>query len=81
MQPGRPGFILALVALAPVYLGGVLLFGVLKELFMNRPFWQLLAGSLTVQGLDHLDEVLNRSVRNEAATGEGFADALDFGGV
>ncbi len=81
MQPGRPGFILAIVALLPVYLGSVLLFGVLKELFMNRPFWQLLAGTLTVQGLDHLDDVLSRSVSDEAATGEGFADALDFGGV
>ncbi len=81
LPSGGPQLFVIIAALAPVYLGGVLMLGVLKELFMNRPFWQLLAGTLTVQGLDHLDEILSRSVSEEAATGEGFADALDFGGV
>ncbi len=81
LQSGGPQLVLVIAGLAPVYLGGVLMLGVLKELFLNRPFWQLLAGTLTLRGLDHLDEILGSAVRDEAATGEGFADALDFGGV
>ncbi len=77
----RTQLMVILAGLAPVYLGGVVMLGVLKELFLNRPTWQLLAGTLTVSGLDHLDEVIGGAVRDEAATGEGFADALDFGGV
>ncbi len=81
LPTGGAQLVLLIAGLAPVYLGGVLMLGVLKELFLNRPFWQLLAGTLTVRGLDHLDEVLGSAVSDEAATGEGFADALDFGGV
>jgi uncharacterized membrane protein YjgN (DUF898 family) len=81
LPSGGTQLIIVLAALAPAYLGGVLMLGVLKELFLNRPTWQLLAGTLTVRGLDHLGEVGASAVSDEAATGEGFSDALDFGGV
>jgi uncharacterized membrane protein YjgN (DUF898 family) len=70
-----------MVVLATLYLVGFLGLGVLKELLLNQPFWRLTAGTLSVTGLDGLDAVLGRAVAEEAATGEGFADALDFGGV
>lgn len=68
-------------AFAVIYLAGFLVLGVLKELLLNQPFWRLTVGTLTAYGLDQLDEIVNLAVREEAATGEGFADALDFGGV
>ncbi len=81
MGIGEVQSIALLFGLAPVYLGAMLTLGVLKELLLSRPLWQLLAGSLTVSGLDSLHEVMADAVRDESATGEGFADALDFGGV
>ena len=68
-------------AFAVIYLGGFLVLGVLKELMLGQPFWRLTVGTLTVLGLDRLQEVINLAVPEESATGEGFADALDFGGV
>jgi uncharacterized membrane protein YjgN (DUF898 family) len=68
-------------ALAILYLGGFLGFGVLKELMLNQPFWRLTAGTLTAKGLEGLDAIVAQAVTAESATGEGFADALDFGGV
>jgi uncharacterized membrane protein YjgN (DUF898 family) len=53
----------------------------LKELTLNQGFWRLAAGRMTVHGLDAIDDVLGTGVKDEAATGEGLADALDFGGI
>jgi uncharacterized membrane protein YjgN (DUF898 family) len=53
----------------------------LQELILNQGFWRQAAGRLTIHGLDAMQDVLGTGVRDEAATGEGLADALDFGGI
>jgi uncharacterized membrane protein YjgN (DUF898 family) len=53
----------------------------LKELILNQGFWRQAAGRLTVHGLDAMQDVIGTGVKDEAATGEGLADALDFGGI
>jgi uncharacterized membrane protein YjgN (DUF898 family) len=70
-----------LVVIILAYLLAFLIFGALKELLLNQLFWRLMAGTLTITGLESLDTVIGQSTAAEAATGEGFADALDFGGV
>jgi uncharacterized membrane protein YjgN (DUF898 family) len=70
-----------LVVIILAYLLAFLIFGALKELLLNQPFWRAMAGTLTLTGFEHLDAVIGQSTAAEAATGEGFADALDFGGV
>ncbi len=63
------------------YLGTFLLFGGIKEIVLNQRFWRLAAQTLTIVNLEAADSVLAQSVNDEAATGEGLADAFDFGGV
>jgi uncharacterized membrane protein YjgN (DUF898 family) len=75
-----PGTVVIAVA-AVAYLVGVYVFMSLKELMLNRPFWRSAAGSITVFGLDRVDGIVARPVADEAATGEGLADAIDFGGI
>jgi uncharacterized membrane protein YjgN (DUF898 family) len=79
-RTGRPP-IGPLVVIILAYLLAFLIFGALKELLLNQPFWRIMAGTLTLRGLEHLESVIGQSTAAEAATGEGFADALDFGGV
>jgi uncharacterized membrane protein YjgN (DUF898 family) len=70
-----------LVVIILAYLLAFLMFGALKELLLNQPFWRIMAGTLTLTGLEHLESIIGQSTAAETATGEGFADALDFGGV
>lgn len=67
--------------LMPLYLLLFLFWSALKELILNQGFWRAALDSLSIEDLAELDGVLATSVADEAATGEGFADALDFGGV
>lgn len=76
--PGTAPFI---IGGAFLYLCGAYAFMVAKELLLNRPFWRRAAGSITVEGLERLEGVMARPATEENALGEGFADALDFGGV
>lgn len=72
----------AAIAIAAIaYLGGVYVFMALKELMLNRAFWAKAAGSITVFGIERIGEVMGRPVEGDLATGEGLADAIDFGGV
>jgi uncharacterized membrane protein YjgN (DUF898 family) len=64
-----------------VYLGMFILGSVLKELLISKPLWIHMCETTTIHGFDAVKETLARHVADEAATGEGFADALDFGGV
>jgi uncharacterized membrane protein YjgN (DUF898 family) len=63
------------------YLGSFLIFGGIKELVLNQRFWRLATQSLSILNLASADSVLGQSIADEAATGEGLADAFDFGGV
>jgi hypothetical protein len=51
------------------------------ELILNQGFWLQAAGRMTIHGLDAIQDVIGTGVKDEAATGEGLADALDFGGI
>jgi uncharacterized membrane protein YjgN (DUF898 family) len=63
------------------YLGTFLLFSGIKEIVLNQRFWRIAAQTLTIHNLDSANSVLAQSVSEESATGEGLADAFDFGGV
>ncbi len=67
--------------LMAIYLGGVYVFMALKELMLNLPFWRRATESVTAIGLADAAGVIARHGDAESATGEGFADAIDFGGV
>jgi uncharacterized membrane protein YjgN (DUF898 family) len=71
----------AIGAGALFYLGGAYLFMSLKELVLNQAFWRRAAESITVTGLNAIAGITARPGDDEMATGEGLADALDFGGV
>jgi uncharacterized membrane protein YjgN (DUF898 family) len=70
-----------IAAAAFAYLGGVYVVMALKELMLNRAFWRRAAGSVTVFGLERVGGITAVAVADEAATGEGIGDAIDFGGV
>jgi uncharacterized membrane protein YjgN (DUF898 family) len=63
------------------YLSIFLIWSSLKELILNQGFWRLAAGHMTIHGLDAMQDILGTGVKDEAAMGEGLADALDFGGI
>jgi Bacterial protein of unknown function (DUF898) len=63
------------------YLSSFVVFAGLKELYLNQPFWRLAVGSLGLINLDAANDVIGQSVSEEAATGEGIGDALEFGGI
>jgi uncharacterized membrane protein YjgN (DUF898 family) len=71
--------ILALPAI--LYLGGVTAFAVAKELILNQGYWRHAVATLGIENLAAVDDIIGSGVLPEAATGEGLADALDFGGV
>jgi uncharacterized membrane protein YjgN (DUF898 family) len=52
-----------------------------KELILNQGFWRRAAGRMMIHNLDAMQDVMGTGVKDEAATGEGLADALDFGGI
>jgi uncharacterized membrane protein YjgN (DUF898 family) len=63
------------------YLFSFLLFSCVKELVLNQGFWHHATETLSISNLAEVDTILGSAVADEAATGEGLADALDFGGV
>jgi uncharacterized membrane protein YjgN (DUF898 family) len=71
--------VLALPAL--LYLGGVTAFAVAKELILGQGYWRHAVATLGIENLAAVDGIIGSGVLPEAATGEGLADALDFGGV
>jgi uncharacterized membrane protein YjgN (DUF898 family) len=71
--------VLALPAI--LYLGGVTAFAVAKELILNQGYWRHAVATLGIENLAAADDIIGSGVLPEAATGEGLADALDFGGV
>ena len=72
----RPEVIAGLVGLAIFGMLAVLLiFGLVKELYLTRRLWVLYVSSVTVYGLDALVHVLQM----EGAEGGAFADAYDGG--
>jgi uncharacterized membrane protein YjgN (DUF898 family) len=75
------GYISVVALLVLPYLAGFLFFSWLKEIIVNQGFWRHASAMLAINNLAAAEDVLGGSVRDEAATGEGFADALDFGGV
>ncbi len=64
-----------------IYLSGVYVFMATKELVLGQGFWRRAGGSVTATGLHLVAGVEATAVADDAATGEGLADALDFGGV
>lgn len=64
-----------------VYLGIFVIFSVLKEIMLNRRFWELGCQTMTLENIQSVDEIIATALSSENATGEGLADALDFGGV
>jgi uncharacterized membrane protein YjgN (DUF898 family) len=64
-----------------VYFGAFVSLAVLKEVMVNQQLWRLTAATLTVHNLAAVDDVIGSAVALDSATGEGFADAIDFGGV
>jgi uncharacterized membrane protein YjgN (DUF898 family) len=64
-----------------LYLGVIVLFAVLKEVLVNQQLWRWTAATLTIHNLAAVDDVIGSAVIIDSATGEGFADAIDFGGV
>jgi uncharacterized membrane protein YjgN (DUF898 family) len=79
VSTGSPIFIAGVSIL--VYLGAFVLFSILKELLINRRFWELACESLTLGNIESVDQVIATALSAERATGEGLADALDFGGM
>ncbi len=71
----------ALVQSVVLYLGGFTVFAALKELVFSQGFWRHAVSTLDIANLGDVDDILGTGVSPEAATGEGLADALDFGGV
>jgi uncharacterized membrane protein YjgN (DUF898 family) len=80
IRQGAPQFS-ALLAPIGVYLVGFTVFSSFKELVFNQGFWRHAVSTLDVTNLEALDHIIGGSVEPEAATGEGLADALDFGGI
>jgi Bacterial protein of unknown function (DUF898) len=66
---------------AVFYLAAFYLFSSLKEVMLNQGFWRHATETMTISNLAAVDTILVSAVADEAATGEGLADALDFGGV
>jgi uncharacterized membrane protein YjgN (DUF898 family) len=80
LSEGSASFgVLALPAI--MYLGGVTAFAVAKELVLGQGFWRHAMATLGIENLAAVDGIIGGGVSPEAATGEGLADALDFGGV
>ncbi|MFM9973248.1 MAG: DUF898 family protein [Beijerinckiaceae bacterium] len=70
-----------LITLAITYLFSFLVFSCVKELVLNQGFWRHAAATMWIGNLDAADSIIGTQVHDETATGEGLADALDFGGV
>jgi uncharacterized membrane protein YjgN (DUF898 family) len=64
-----------------IYLAIFIVFSVLKELMLNRRFWELGCQTMTLENIQSVDQIIATALSSENATGEGLADALDFGGV
>jgi uncharacterized membrane protein YjgN (DUF898 family) len=80
LRGGSASFgVLALPAI--LYLGGVTVFAVAKELILSQGYWRHAVATLSIENLAAVDQIIGSGVLPEAATGEGLADALDFGGV
>jgi uncharacterized membrane protein YjgN (DUF898 family) len=62
------------------YLVFALALGVAIRIFLFRGVWERVANSVTVYGLEALDDVRARGDA-VSALGEGFADSLDIGGI
>ncbi len=77
---GAPSFGMILIPVV-LYLSGFTLFAVLKELVFKQGFWRHAVETLGIENLAAVDGIIGSSVSPESATGEGLADALDFGGV
>jgi uncharacterized membrane protein YjgN (DUF898 family) len=78
----KEGVIVLITVIAiPAYLGMFITFGVMKEIVLNQGFWRHAVATLAIENLVAVDEIIGGGVSPEAATGEGLADALDFGGV
>ncbi|MGL5139763.1 MAG: DUF898 family protein [Beijerinckiaceae bacterium] len=77
---GTPGTGVIAVGIV-AYLGMFILGTVLKEVMITKPLWVHTCETTTIHGFDIVKDTLARHVADETATGEGFADALDFGGV
>jgi uncharacterized membrane protein YjgN (DUF898 family) len=73
--------VLITVIAIPAYLGTFIAFGVMKEVVLNQGFWRHAVATLAIENLSAVDGIIGGGVSPEAATGEGLADALDFGGV
>jgi hypothetical protein len=63
------------------YLGMFILSSVLKEVMITKPLWIHRCETTTIHGFEAVKDTLAQQVIDETATGEGVADALDFGGV
>lgn len=72
---------IAVPVLVLIYLGILLALAVLKETILNMPIWRRLSETTQIHGFEAIDQVLATPIAAEAAIGEGFADALDFGGA
>ncbi len=83
-QSGRPPQDIALTAsivLTPFYLLLFLGGAALKEIILTQGIWRNSINTMTISNLEALEQIIGSGVLPEAATGEGLADALDFGGV
>ncbi|MGL4243350.1 MAG: YjgN family protein [Beijerinckiaceae bacterium] len=80
LRQGAPSTV-AIIGAAICYLGGIYILMCLKELILNQAFWRRAASSVSVVGLNAVAGVIATPGADESATGEGLADALDFGGV
>jgi uncharacterized membrane protein YjgN (DUF898 family) len=70
-----------ILVLPLAWLGSFYWFSCFKEIILNQGFWRLTAGTLAIHNLEAVESILGTAVNDEAATGEGLADALDFGGI
>ena len=61
------------------YLAALLGYGVVRRLVFDRGLWALVAGTVTLTGLDALEQVTAEGAP-AGSLGEGMADALDIGG-
>jgi uncharacterized membrane protein YjgN (DUF898 family) len=78
---GGPVFSVMLLLPMLLYLVAFIGFSALKEILFNQGYWRHAVVTLSVVNLEAADGIIGSSVTEETATGEGLADALDFGGV
>ncbi len=80
LEQDAPAHLIVLLAI-PVYLGFFLFAGWAREVVLSRGIWLRSAESMSVENLDSVNSIVAQARSGERATGEGFADAIDFGGV